>query len=89
MSGVMKPAIRDCTSKVSIAFAIAGVFRGVVNPSRDVLLRSHVPPGTTGAVFGFVTTGFNVGLGTAPILYGWVMDRGAAGSRDATVLSAV
>ena len=63
---------------VVIAFAIAGMFRGVVNPGRDILLRSHVPAGATGAVFGFVTTGFNVGLGTAPILYGWVMDRGAS-----------
>ncbi len=62
---------------VVIAFLIAGIFRGVVNPSRDILLRSHVPAGATGAVFGFVTTGFNVGMGTAPILYGWVMDRGA------------
>ena len=62
---------------VVIAFAIAGVFRGVVNPGRDILLRGHVPAGATGAVFGFVTTGFNVGLSTAPILYGLVMDRGA------------
>ncbi len=61
---------------VTIAFLVAGIFRGVVNPSRDIVLRGHVPPGATGAVFGFVTTGFNVGLGAAPILYGWVMDRG-------------
>lgn len=63
---------------VVIAFGIAGVFRGVVNPSRDILLRSHAPAGSTGAVFGFVTTGFNVGLGAAPILYGWSMDQGSA-----------
>ena len=62
------------------AFGAAGLFRGIVNPSRDVLLRSYAPPGATGAVFGFVTTGFNVGLGAAPILYGWAMDAGPASS---------
>ena len=63
---------------VVVAFGIAGIFRGVVNPSRDILLRRLAPAGSTGAVFGFVTTGFNVGLGAAPILYGWMMDQGSA-----------
>ena len=63
---------------VVVAFGIAGIFRGLVNPSRDILLRRLAPAGSTGAVFGFVTTGFNVGLGAAPILYGWMMDQGSA-----------
>ena len=63
---------------VVVAFGIAGIFRGVVNPSRDILLRRLAPAGSTGAVFGFVTTGFNVGLGAAPILSGWMMDQGSA-----------
>ena len=63
---------------VVVAFGIAGIFRGVVNPSRDILLRRLAPAGSTGAVFGFVTAGFNVGLGAAPILYGWMMDQGSA-----------
>ena len=61
---------------VAAAFGLAGVFRGIVNPSRDVLLKRLTPAGAIGTVFGFVTTGFNVGLGTAPVLYGWVMDLG-------------
>ena len=61
---------------VAAAFGLAGVFRGIVNPSRDVLLKRLTPSGAIGAVFGFVTAGFNVGLGTAPLLYGWMMDLG-------------
>ena len=61
---------------VAAAFGLAGVFRGIVNPSRDVLLKRLAPAGAIGTVFGFVTTGFNVGLGTAPVLYGWMMDLG-------------
>ena len=61
---------------VAAAFGLAGVFRGIVNPSRDVLLKRLTPAGSIGAVFGFVTTGFSVGLGTAPVLYGWMMDLG-------------
>ena len=63
---------------VAVAFGLAGVFRGIVNPSRDVLLKRLTPAGAVGTVFGFVTTGFNVGLGTAPVLYGWMMDLGRA-----------
>ena len=61
---------------VAVAFGLAGVFRGIVNPSRDVLLKRLTPAGAVGTVFGFVTTGFNVGMGTAPVLYGWMMDLG-------------
>ena len=61
---------------VAAAFGLAGVFRGLVNPSRDVLLKRLTPAGAIGTVFGFVTAGFNVGLGTAPVLYGWMMDLG-------------
>ena len=53
-----------------------GVFRGIVNPSRDVLLKRLTPAGAVGTVFGFVTTGLSVGMGTAPVLYGWMMDLG-------------
>ncbi len=65
---------------VIAAFGLAGFFRGVVNPSRDVMVRAHTPRGADGTVYGFVTTGFNVGLGTAPILYGWILDLGSASS---------
>ena len=60
-------------------FATSGLMRGMVNPSRDVLVRAAAPPGQIGATFGFVTSGFTVGAATAPMLYGWLMDSGSAG----------
>ena len=34
------------------------------------------PAGSFGKVFGFVTTGFNVGGVIGPLFFGWLMDRG-------------
>jgi MFS family permease len=41
-----------------------------------MLVRSATPPGAYGRVFGFVSTGFNIGASVAPIIYGMLMDRG-------------
>jgi FSR family fosmidomycin resistance protein-like MFS transporter len=57
-------------------FALAGFFSGVVAPSRDMMVRAVTPPGASGKVFGFVTTGFNVGGIAAPLLFGAVLDYG-------------
>jgi MFS family permease len=59
-------------------FATSGLMRGIVNPSRDVMVRAASPPGQIGATFGFVTTGFTVGAAVAPMIYGWLMDHGSA-----------
>jgi MFS family permease len=37
--------------------------------------RRH-PAGSFGKVFGFVTTGFNLGGMVAPLIYAWLMDHG-------------
>ena len=58
--------------------AIAGLFSGLIMPSRDMIVRARTPPGAFGTVFGFVTTGFNIGGIVAPLLFGWVMDHGYA-----------
>jgi MFS family permease len=55
-------------------FALAGFFSGVVAPSRDMMVRAVTPPGASGKVFGFVTTGFNIGGIVAPLLFGFVLD---------------
>ena len=60
-------------------FALAGFFSGVVAPSRDMMVRAVTPPGASGKVFGFVTTGFNVGGIAAPLLFGFVLDYGDPG----------
>jgi MFS family permease len=61
-----------------ILFGIAGLANGIVMPSRDLLVRAVTPPGAFGKVFGFVTTGFNIGGMISPILYGWLLDNGSA-----------
>jgi MFS family permease len=55
-------------------FAIAGFSGGFLSPSRDLLVRSITPPGRAGIVFGFVTTGFNIGGLIAPVAFGAILD---------------
>jgi len=59
-----------------VLFAAGGFLSGLVSPSRDMLIRSVTPPGQTGKVFGFVSTGFNIGGMLAPPLYGYILDAG-------------
>jgi len=60
-----------------IAMSLAGLFCGVIMPSRDVIVREATPPGAFGRVFGFVTTGFNVAGIIAPLVFGALMDHGS------------
>jgi MFS family permease len=59
-----------------LLLALSGFCVGATFPSRDMLVRSATPPGAYGRVFGFVTTGFNIGASIAPIIYGMMMDHG-------------
>ena len=56
--------------------SIGGLLNGIIQPSRDMMVRAVTPPGAFGKVFGFVSTGFNIGGMVSPLLYGWLMDRG-------------
>jgi FSR family fosmidomycin resistance protein-like MFS transporter len=56
------------------AFTLGGFVRGIVNPSRDMMVREVAPAGALGTVFAFVSTGFNVGQGIAPLAYGALLD---------------
>jgi MFS family permease len=49
---------------------------GVIMPSRDMIVRGITPPGSFGKVFGFVTTGFNIGGIVSPMVFGALMDAG-------------
>ena len=40
------------------------------------MVREAAPAGALGTVFAFVSTGFNVGQGAAPIAYGALLDGG-------------
>src|SRR5207344_556932 len=56
--------------------SLGGLLNGIIQPSRDMMVRAVTPPGSFGKVFGFVSTGFNLGGMVAPLLYGWLMDQG-------------
>lgn len=60
-----------------MAMGAIGFLFGIIQPSRDMLVRKAAPPGTAGRVFGIVSTGFNVGGIVGPLLFGWLMDHGA------------
>ncbi len=64
------------TALLIASMAIGGLFSGLIMPSRDMIVRSLAPPGSFGKVFGFVTTGFNLGGIVSPLLFGWLMDQG-------------
>jgi MFS family permease len=55
---------------------LSGFFNGVLQPARDMIVRAITPPGAFGRVFGFVTTGFNIGGVIAPPIFGYMMDHG-------------
>ena len=54
--------------------AVAGLVSGLVAPSRDLMIRSVTPPGDMGKVFGFVSSGFNIGGMLAPPFFGYLLD---------------
>jgi len=43
-----------------------------------MMVHAIAPKGATGRVFGFVTTGINVGSALTPLALGWLVDRGRA-----------
>jgi MFS transporter, FSR family, fosmidomycin resistance protein len=57
------------------AMGAAGFLSGLIQPSRDMLVRAASPPGAFGRVFGIVTTGFNIGGTIGPMIGGWIMDH--------------
>jgi MFS family permease len=63
---------------IAVAMCVAGFTSGITAPSRDLLVRSVTPKESMGAVFGFVSTGLNVGGMIAPFVFGWLLDSGNA-----------
>ncbi|MFO1350347.1 MAG: MFS transporter [Gammaproteobacteria bacterium] len=61
---------------IAALFALGGFAIGLVAPSRDMLVRAVTPPGQFGKVFGFVSTGFNIGGIIAPPIFGYLLDHG-------------
>jgi MFS family permease len=65
------------TAPLIIAMTAAGFLGGLIMPSRDMLVRAAAPPGAVGRTFGLVTTGFNFAGMVGPLMFGYIMDRGA------------
>ena len=59
-----------------LMMSLSGLFGGMASPSRDMLVRAVTPPGAFGRVFGFVSSGFNIGSMFSPMIYGLMMDHG-------------
>ena len=64
-----------------LVMSLAGLCSGMVMPSRDMIVREVTPPGSFGKVFAFVTTGYHIAGILAPLLFGALLDHGAA-ARD-------
>ncbi|MBP02110.1 MAG: MFS transporter [Rhodospirillaceae bacterium] len=59
---------------IMIALGIAGFASGITAPSRDLLIRAATPKALIGTVFGFVSTGLNIGGIIGPIVFGLLLD---------------
>ena len=59
-------------------FTIAGLAQGILRPARDMMVRAMAPKGAVGRVFGYVSTGIALGSGIAPVLFGWMVDKGVS-----------
>jgi MFS family permease len=58
----------------------AGLFGGVVTPSRDLLVRSVSPLAASGKIFGFVYSGLDLGATITPAVVGSLLDAGHPGA---------
>jgi MFS transporter, FSR family, fosmidomycin resistance protein len=59
-----------------VLLALTGLAVGIGGPSRDMLIKRATPKGATGRVYGTVYSGLDVGFAVAPLLFGWLLDRG-------------
>lgn len=57
-----------------LLMGVIGFGAGVAGPSRDLLIRAAAPKNATGRVYGVVYSGLDIGLASAPLLFGSIMD---------------
>lgn len=69
--------------------AVSGFLTGITIPSRDMLVRSATPPGSTGKVFGFVYSGLDIGSTIAPLVIGVFIDHGRPEAAFAFIAAAL
>jgi predicted MFS family arabinose efflux permease len=76
LASVLVGAVNLGPAALFVTMGVGGFFMGVIMPSRDMIVREMTPPGAFGRVFGFITTGFNIGGMAAPVMFGLMMDHG-------------
>jgi MFS family permease len=65
---------------IAVIFGAMGILQGCIRPARDMMVRAMTPRGAAGRVYGFVSTGYNIGNALIPVLLGWMVDIGHADS---------
>ena len=61
---------------IVIAFIVIGLGLGIAAPSRDLMIRSATPSGSSGRVYGIVYSGIDLGAALSPLIFGIFLDIG-------------
>ena len=78
-AGILLTIVGSISASMAILtglLTLAGFAKGAVQPARDLLIRFVTPEGSAGKVFGFVSSGLNLGGTLMPLLFGWILDQG-------------
>ena len=61
---------------IVLAFIVIGLGLGIAAPSRDLMVRSATPSGSSGRVYGIVYSGIDLGAALSPLIFGIFLDGG-------------
>ena len=61
---------------IVIVFVVIGLGMGIAAPSRDLMIRSATPSGSSGRVYGVVYSGIDLGAALSPLVFGIFLDVG-------------
>ena len=61
---------------ILLAFIVIGLGLGIAAPSRDLMVRSATPAGSSGRVYGIVYSGIDLGAALSPLIFGIFLDGG-------------
>jgi len=68
---------------------LAGFLMGILQPSRDMLVRKAAPVKSSGRVFGVVYSGIDVGAAMGPAILGFLLDHQHPGAAIAVAASSI
>ncbi len=63
---------------ITALLTATGVCTGIVQPTRDLMVRHLTPVGSSGKVFGFLSTAYSIGGVATPVIFGWILDHAGA-----------